>query len=151
MTRASEKPCSHCGEVFKRDPRNTWAYWGRAKYCSQSCAGAARKLELAAKRPSIEQSFNRHVVKQDGCWGWTGSKDKDGYAVFFHARKQYRAAAFSLMLDGRPASNGLYACHNCDNPECVRPDHLYPGTPKQNVADMVSRGRAKFGFARRAS
>jgi DNA-binding Xre family transcriptional regulator len=71
--------------------------------------------------------------------------DKDGYGVFFYEGKQYRAPPFALKLDGRPVPKGMMACHTCDNPICVRLDHLYPGTPKQNVDDMISRGRANHG------
>lgn len=145
------KICESCGSIFYRRKANTWAYWAKAKFCSSVCFGISNSKKAEKDRMPIEQSFSRYVIKSDHCWRWTGPKDKDGYAVFFHSKRQYRAAPFSLKLDGRPVPQGMYACHHCDNPECVRPDHLYPGTPKQNVADMMNRGRAKFGFSNRSS
>lgn len=146
------KNCAHCGNQFARDKRNTWTYWAKAKFCSRACNAAAWSITAANRRPAIEEKFAEYVVKSaDGCWGWSGPKDKDGYGVFFHERKQYRAPPFALKLDGRPVPEGQYALHHCDNPECVRPDHLYPGTPQQNVDDMMRRGRARPGFVRRVS
>lgn len=148
MLGPENKVCLSCGMTFYRKKVNTWAHWEKSKFCSRTCSAAAWSKMAKERRPSIEDKFNSYVVKTDGCWLWTGPKDKDGYAVFFYEGKQYRAPAFALKLDGRPVSDGKLACHHCDNPECTRPDHLYPGTPQQNVDDMISRGRANFYFGR---
>lgn len=142
------KSCGFCGEMFSRDKRNTRAYWEKAKYCSQACAGSANRLRIEAMRQTKAETFSKWLIKSDGCWLWSGARDKDGYGIFTYARASYRAAKVALELDGRPVPKGLYACHTCDNPPCVRPDHLYPGTPIQNSADARARGRLAIGSKR---
>jgi hypothetical protein len=43
-----------------------------------------------------------------------------------------------------PIPDGLFGCHRCDNPGCVRPDHIFLGTNAENTADMVAKGRNKL-------
>lgn len=139
------KTCCECGSLFRRDVRNTYVYWSKAKYCSRACFGRAHSRKSVANRPPMHVAFDKWVSKGDGCWEWRGARDKGGYGIFSYNGKALRAAVIALQLDGRPVAKGMYACHHCDNPCCVRPDHLYPGTPTQNMADAIARGRIKLG------
>lgn len=145
VRRETVKDCAHCRMPFSRDTRNTWAYWEKAKYCSSACAGAAHSAAADDKGSPIGIEFARWFNRGDGCWEWLGARDRNGYGAFSYAGLTRRAHVVALALDGRGPAKGQYACHHCDNPACVRPDHLYPGTPTQNMADAIARNRQQAG------
>lgn len=78
-----------------------------------------------------------------GCWEWTGSKDMKGYGKVWKSKKLVTATRISLRMKlGHPfPADTPFACHHCDNPGCVNPDHLYLGHFKSNAIDSVTRGR----------
>lgn len=80
-----------------------------------------------------------------GCWLWLGSTDRKGYGQIRVTGNTLRYATHvSLELVGRPRPGKLFACHKCDNPSCVNPDHLFWGTAKANSQDAKRKGRLVF-------
>lgn len=83
--------------------------------------------------------FNGKIeIAKDGCWLWSGHITRTGYgSLTLKAGRRVNAHRFSLLLSGGmpPVEGVYYACHKCTNKHCVNPDHLYWGTPKQNVRD----------------
>lgn len=79
---------------------------------------------------------------ESNCWIWTGGKNKRGYGHILINRRKVRAHRLSLELAGGPLLEGECALHRCDNPSCVRPDHLFRGSHADNMADMARKGRA---------
>jgi len=55
------------------------------------------------------------------------------------------AHCFSWALHYGPVPDGQFVLHHCDNPLCVRPDHLFTGSQAENLADMRAKGRAAKG------
>lgn len=79
----------------------------------------------------------------DVCWPWTGptnSRTRYGQLRFDGRLTTSHRIAWELN-SGRSIGPGMYVCHTCDNRPCCNPGHLYEGTPKQNTADMMARGR----------
>jgi hypothetical protein len=86
--------------------------------------------------------FWSKVKKSNDCWTWTAAKVR-GYGIIRIAGKDYRAHRVSWELSYGPIPAGMFVCHRCDNPSCVRPDHLFLGTPMDNQVDARQKGRLK--------
>jgi hypothetical protein len=92
-----------------------------------------------------EQRFWSKVQKTRGCWLWSGSKCEKGYGRFAINRKPNLSHRVSWELSFGKIRDGLFVLHRCDNPSCVRPNHLFLGTQKDNMADMHAKKRAPVG------
>jgi hypothetical protein len=75
------------------------------------------------------------------CWEWKANKTNGGYGLFSVKRilKPAHRIAFALTYGRDPGQK--YILHDCDNPGCCNPAHLYEGTQADNMRDMVARGR----------
>lgn len=132
-----EKICRVCRSAFLIFPAQIRK--GGGIYCSRACKHKGQTfliVETATKR------FWASVEKTKTCWLWHGNRSNDGYGLFFVTRQHLvRAHRFALQMSlGRPIADGLFACHHCDVPLCVRPTHLYEGTAKTNTQDAIARG-----------
>jgi hypothetical protein len=97
-----------------------------------------------------EEGFWSRVKKTDGCWEYTGGKSPKGYGwVYVGMRKgkmhYMRANRLSWIYCHGEIPEGMLVCHKCDNPSCVRPDHLFLGTHKDNYADSQQKQRHSHG------
>lgn len=94
---------------------------------------------------TLAERFWAKVRKSKGCWEWTGAKQHNGYG-FIHTgghviRRPLRAHRASWELHYGPIPAGLWVLHRCDNPSCVRPDHLFLGSRSDNMKDCAAKGR----------
>ena len=127
--------CQNCGVEVARPVGDE----GRAKFCSRRCS------VLAQRRPSREERFWAKVAKTDGCWEWTGHRNADGYGILGTGPRGAVVHEFahrvSWQLHFGAIPDGMLVCHHCDNPPCVRPDHLFIGTNAANTRDRDRKGR----------
>lgn len=95
---------------------------------------------------------NSEIDEATGCWNWNGSLTKDGYGQIANAaiEKAYGvkgAHRLSLMLfeHWQPADRREQTRHRCHNRRCCNPEHLEPGSAKDNMRDMILAGRSLRG------
>jgi hypothetical protein len=107
-------------------------------------------LRRPGSRPSCtrESGLWPRVAKSAGCWEFNGPRHGKGYGRYRVSGKYVWAHHVSYELTYGPIPNGLFVLHHCDNPPCVRPDHLFLGTIRDNAEDMVRKGR-QFSERRR--
>lgn len=93
------------------------------------------------------ERFEAFVLPEpnSGCWLWMGSVTGTGHGCFGYGGKgrtvMAHRAAYALYRGAIPI--GAMILHKCDVACCVNPDHLYPGTHRDNMRDMRERKRAR--------
>ena len=99
-----------------------------------------RKLLVSPLSPKVVADPN------SGCWLWIGGTLGNGYGrVYgpdgFGGRRSIGVHRLSYEINRGPIPSGLQLLHKCDTPLCINPDHLRPGTWRENMEDMVRKGR----------
>lgn len=93
---------------------------------------------------TILDKFLAHIHISQNCWEWQGARTL-GYGRFTlqGGASSSLAHRISWQLENGRIPDGLDVLHKCDNPPCVRPDHLFLGTHQDNMDDMALKGRRK--------
>lgn len=77
----------------------------------------------------------------NGCLLWTGAINDGGYGVLSIGDIMMRAHRVAWIVEKGDIPKGMYVCHKCDVRRCINVDHLFVGTQKDNIADMISKKR----------
>lgn len=120
-----------------------------SRYLRGPSSGASLALYTAVavlRSTKHAERFWAKVTKLNGpdaCWVWTSARNQYGYGLFWvtSLKRAIPAHRLSFALAGGVVPDGLCVCHRCDNPICVRPEHLFVATHGDNLRDMVRKGR----------
>jgi len=136
VKKSRENRSSFCSKKCMNEKVHEWAEKRNSKYLTYS-----QKIEKA------KESFEKHVIRKDGCWGWSGAKDQDGYARMSCSPKlcAERAHVASYIIYKGQIPKGMCILHRCDVRECTNPKCLFAAYPKYNSADMVLKDRQAKG------
>jgi len=89
--------------------------------------------------------LKRIVIDDNGCWLFQGylmrNKTGMGYGWVYFQGKNMGAHRASWIFHNGEIPDKLFVCHKCDVPHCLNPDHLFLGTARDNVLDMINKGR----------
>lgn len=101
--------------------------------------------KIRSTKPNIGQIlidallFSRDI-DENGCWNWTGFKRRGYGSISIQGKnKPVHRVAYELWVE--PIPEGMWVCHKCDNPSCFNPQHLFIGTPNDNMQDCIRKGR----------
>lgn len=104
----------------------------------------ARKTveQLSDPQSVAERIAARTVVTATGCHEWMGTRNQRGYGLLKITYTSMVVSRLAWTLTNGAIPDGMFVCHKCDNPPCCNVDHLFLGTHRENMADMVSKGRS---------
>jgi hypothetical protein len=137
------RSCEQCGVEIQLTAYR--ASRGQGRFCSRACKEVPEPLELRFAR-FVDRlgPIPPHRPELGPCHLWTGHRQKSGRGQIWVDGTNTLAArvAFFLTHNRWPKPCCL---HHCDNPTCVRPDHLFEGTKADNATDCKAKGRTRKG------
>jgi hypothetical protein len=82
--------------------------------------------------------------KKTGCRIWKRKYTHNGYGELHYRDRRWPAHRLAWFAHHGPIPEGYFVCHSCDNRRCIAIDHLFLGTPQQNITDMICKGRGRW-------
>lgn len=118
---------------------------GRWEKYGDPLAGPPIRKNIPRSIKTVEGAFRYYmgdsVPETDSCWEWLGGcNTQTGYGVITRNRRKLGAHRVSFEMFNGPLGEGQVVRHSCDNPPCVNPRHLLPGSHQDNTDDRIARG-----------
>lgn len=95
-------------------------------------------------RDKLERNSER--IPFTDCVIWIGAWQNKGYGQTRYEGKTILAHRAAYIVHIGKIPDGLFVLHKCDVPSCINPQHLFLGTQKDNIHDMISKGRGRLGY-----
>lgn len=117
-----------------------------SRYKPWSKEGKAIEEGMTLQEKIVSRIRSKVVIDPEtGCHLYTGAKNQSGYGTIGYevdGRKALTVVHKAIYeFANGPVPEGMQVCHECDVPNCVNEDHLWLGTPKQNMQDMIAKDR----------
>lgn len=136
--------CERCGAQYQHRKGR------KQRFCSSECCARARwQKGCSSPTDAFWARVNKngptpeHMPHLGSCWVWTAGCFKEGYGKMRWGGRATHAHRLSWMMHNGPIPvDKPCVLHHCDNPPCVRPDHLWLGSRTDNNVDMYAKGRA---------
>lgn len=137
---ASLKPMLRCRRCHLDLPRDHFDRRYNARGNPHGWFPSCRQCRLGDSLSLTERLWSL-VQKTPECWLFDGPLNDAGYGRFRWRGKRWFAHRVAFTSTYGPVTDGVFICHHCDNPRCVRPDHLFAGSHDDNMRDMARKGR----------
>jgi len=110
---------------------------------------AGRELKGKPTTPQWKRFMSFVEKKDTGCWEWTGYLQTAGYGIMCVGTlginlRRWLVHRLSWIIHHGALCSHVLVCHTCDNPKCVRPDHLFLGDHVANGQDAAQKHRMSY-------
>jgi hypothetical protein len=104
---------------------------------------------MSRRRRTIAETIELYSIPNfNGCTEWAGAQSSFGYGIitYWEGARRTSSTAHKKVWEqtNGPVPAGHIVMHSCDNPACVKLDHLKLGTQTDNIRDMIAKGRDNF-------
>lgn len=140
------KACLTCSKELIRPRKWSLKQYEAMKYCGHPCFF---KKHSHNSEQEADSFYSRVYEMESGCHAWVGPRCENGYGMWSRKlngkRSTIRAHRFAWILrNKKEIPEKMLACHTCDNPWCVNPDHIFIGSHKDNSEDMIKKNRGVY-------